>query len=50
MMIAHHNGAIDMAREEQANGENGDAKSLAATIERSQKTEVQQMQKILDRL
>jgi uncharacterized protein (DUF305 family) len=50
MMIAHHNGAIQMAREEKANGVNTDAKALAATIERTQADEVSTLEKILDRL
>jgi uncharacterized protein (DUF305 family) len=50
MMIAHHNGAIQMARDEQAKGKNPDAKALAATIEKTQAAEVAQLQKILDRL
>lgn len=50
MMIAHHNGAIQMAREEQASGANAEAKALAATIERDQTAEVGTLQQILDRL
>jgi uncharacterized protein (DUF305 family) len=50
MMIAHHTGAIQMARDEQAKGKNPDAKALAATIERTQTAEVAKLQKILDRL
>ncbi|WP_117212321.1 DUF305 domain-containing protein [Allorhizocola rhizosphaerae] len=50
MMIAHHNGAIQMARDEIKNGSNPDAKRLAAAIEQSQAAEVAQLQKILDRL
>ncbi|MEO3867597.1 DUF305 domain-containing protein [Nonomuraea sp. B12E4] len=49
-MIAHHDGAIEMARTEQANGSNPQAKALAATIESTQQAEVKQLQKILDRL
>jgi uncharacterized protein (DUF305 family) len=49
-MIAHHNGAIEMAKTEQANGSNADAKELAKTIETTQQAEVEQLQKILDRL
>jgi uncharacterized protein (DUF305 family) len=49
-MIAHHNGAIQMAKDEQANGKNADAKALAATIEKAQADEVTKLQKILDRL
>ncbi len=50
MMIAHHNGAIQMARDEQKDGSNPDAKRLATMIEQAQTTEVAQLQKILDRL
>ncbi|WP_113700716.1 DUF305 domain-containing protein [Nonomuraea lactucae] len=50
MMIAHHEGAIEMARTEQAKGVNPEAKELAKTIETSQQAEVEQMRKILDRL
>jgi uncharacterized protein (DUF305 family) len=49
-MIAHHNGAIQMARDEQAQGANADAKAMAATIERTQAEEVTRLQKILDQL
>ncbi|WP_214319713.1 DUF305 domain-containing protein [Nonomuraea sediminis] len=50
LMIAHHNGAIDMARTEQAQGSNDQAKSLAKTIESAQQAEVTQMQSLLTRL
>ncbi|MEO3781195.1 DUF305 domain-containing protein [Micromonospora sp. B11E3] len=50
MMIAHHNGAIEMARTEQTNGANPEAKALATKIEADQAAEVQTLQKILDRL
>lgn len=50
MMIAHHKGAIDMARTEQADGSNPEAKALAARIASDQAAEVQTLQKILDRL
>ncbi|MGW3353625.1 DUF305 domain-containing protein [Nonomuraea rubra] len=49
-MIAHHNGAIEMARTEQSSGSNPEAKELAKTIETAQQAEVEQLQKILDRL
>ncbi|WP_283133135.1 DUF305 domain-containing protein [Rhizohabitans arisaemae] len=49
-MIAHHNGAIEMARTEVAQGANPEAKALAATIGSTQQTEVDQLKKILDRL
>jgi uncharacterized protein (DUF305 family) len=50
MMIDHHKGAIEMAREEQADGANAEAKALAATIERTQADEVTKLQAIVDRL
>ncbi len=50
MMIAHHDGAIEMARDVQQHGTNSDVKRLASAIEQAQAAEVQQMQKILDRL
>ncbi|MEV0819873.1 DUF305 domain-containing protein [Nonomuraea rubra] len=49
-MIAHHNGAIEMARTEQSGGSNPQAKELAKTIETTQQAEVEQLRKILDRL
>ncbi|MFG3441589.1 DUF305 domain-containing protein [Nonomuraea sp. NPDC047897] len=50
MMIAHHEGAVEMARTEQAEGADPEAKDLAKTIESSQQTEIEQMRQILDRL
>jgi uncharacterized protein (DUF305 family) len=50
MMIAHHNGAIEMAREVQNDGVNTDVKALAATIEQTQAAEVAVLQGIVDRL
>lgn len=50
MMIAHHNGAIQMAREEQAEGANAAAKKLAAAIEQTQSADVAKLQTIVDRL
>ncbi|MFG1679301.1 DUF305 domain-containing protein [Nonomuraea sp. NPDC049269] len=49
-MIEHHKGAIDMAKTEQANGSDPEAKELAKTIETAQQAEVEQLQKIADRL
>lgn len=46
-MIAHHEGAIDMAETELADGENVDAKSLAQHIIDAQQTEIAQMQSML---
>ena len=47
MMTAHHNGAIEMARTEQAEGQNPQTLELAATIETDQTAEVEQMRQIL---
>ncbi|MFG1702618.1 DUF305 domain-containing protein [Nonomuraea sp. M3C6] len=49
-MIAHHKGAIEMARTEQTGGSNPQAKDLAKTIETTQQAEVTQLRGILDRL
>ncbi|MFF4550756.1 DUF305 domain-containing protein [Streptomyces sp. NPDC001435] len=50
MMIAHHNGAIAMAKDQQKNGQNTGAKKLADDIVTGQSAEVKQLQSILDRL
>ncbi|MEV0234619.1 DUF305 domain-containing protein [Nonomuraea sp. NPDC050786] len=50
LMIAHHNGAIEMARTEQSQGADPAAKELAKAIEAAQQAEVEQMKKILERL
>ncbi|GAA0793379.1 DUF305 domain-containing protein [Spirilliplanes yamanashiensis] len=50
MMIAHHNGAIEMARTEESQGGNAEAKALATEIATAQTAEVATLQKILDRL
>jgi len=47
MMIAHHEGAIEMARTEQAEGENPDAVDLAAQIEAQQTAEIATMRGLL---
>lgn len=47
MMVAHHTGAIDMAKTEQSEGKNADAKALAKDIEQAQTTEIAQMKQIL---
>jgi uncharacterized protein (DUF305 family) len=46
-MIGHHQGAIEMANAELANGQNVDAKQLAQTIIDAQQAEIDQMQKML---
>jgi uncharacterized protein (DUF305 family) len=50
MMIEHHNGAISMAKAEQKDGKNADAKKMAGDIVTGQSAEVKQLQSILDRL
>ncbi|MFI6595766.1 DUF305 domain-containing protein [Nonomuraea sp. NPDC050536] len=50
LMIAHHTGAIDMARTEQTQGSNPEAKSLAKSIESAQQAEVAQMHSLLKNL
>ncbi|MFD4314937.1 DUF305 domain-containing protein [Streptomyces sp. NPDC058548] len=50
LMIAHHNGAVDMAKDEQKNGENPTAKALADDVVRTQSDEVAALKKVLDRL
>ena len=48
MMIIHHQGAIQMARDELANGADPAAKALAAGIERSQTAELTTLRTILN--
>ncbi|WP_405860239.1 DUF305 domain-containing protein [Streptomyces sp. NBC_00090] len=50
LMIAHHDGAVAMAKEEQKNGRNATAKQLADDVVRTQSTEIAELRKILDRL
>lgn len=50
MMIAHHNGAIQMAQDETMKGTNPDAMSLAKAIVKSQMAEVVTLQAIAKRL
>ena len=47
MMIAHHRGAIEMARTEQSDGKNSETKALAAQIQEAQTAEISQMQGLL---
>ena len=47
MMIAHHEGAIDMAATEQTDGENADAVALAEEVETDQAAEIAEMQALL---
>jgi len=48
MMIEHHEGAIEMAKTEQADGKYPDAVSLAKSIESSQSAEIDQIRQLLD--
>ncbi|MDI3387952.1 DUF305 domain-containing protein [Streptomyces sp. B-S-A8] len=50
MMIEHHNGAITMAEDEKKNGRSADAKKMADAIIKGQSAEVDQFEKILDRI
>ncbi|MEE1815457.1 DUF305 domain-containing protein [Streptomyces sp. SP18ES09] len=50
LMIAHHEGAVAMAKDEQRDGRNATARKLADDVVRTQSTEVAQLRKILDRL
>lgn len=50
MMIAHHKGAIQMARDARSGGADPAVRVLAEQIETSQDAEVKQLQGILDRL
>ncbi|MFG3552420.1 DUF305 domain-containing protein [Streptomyces sp. NPDC047725] len=47
MMIKHHEGAVDMAGTEQADGVHGPARKMAAEIITSQSAEIEQMNKLL---
>jgi uncharacterized protein (DUF305 family) len=49
MMIAHHEGAIEMAKTEQADGKNADAVTLAKKIEAAQTSEITKMKHMLNR-
>lgn len=46
-MISHHQGAVEMAKAEMANGDNVDAKSLANNIVTTQEAEIGQMKQML---
>lgn len=48
MMIQHHEGAIEMAQTEQADGENPDAIALAEQIEADQTAEIATMRDLLE--
>ncbi|GAB3540324.1 DUF305 domain-containing protein [Arthrobacter tecti] len=46
-MIAHHDGAVDMAQDEIENGKNAEAIALAEEIVETQQAEIQQMDEML---
>jgi uncharacterized protein (DUF305 family) len=46
-MISHHQGAIEMAKGEIANGDNVDAKAVAKNIVTTQEAEIGQMKQML---
>ncbi len=48
MMVEHHEGAIEMATDIQAEGTNPDVKTLAGQIVAAQQAEVDEMGQILD--
>lgn len=48
LMVAHHQGALEMARTEQEQGENPDAVALAEKIEADQRAEISLMQRLLE--
>ncbi|MFE6057625.1 DUF305 domain-containing protein [Streptomyces sp. NPDC056431] len=50
LMIAHHDGAVAMAKDEQKNGANPTAKALADDVVRTQSDEVAALKKVRDRL
>ncbi|MDQ0382006.1 DUF305 domain-containing protein [Amycolatopsis thermophila] len=50
MMVEHHQGAVEMARTELANGANADAKALAQAIIDAQTAEITEMQQLLTTL
>ncbi|GAA4633207.1 DUF305 domain-containing protein [Actinoallomurus vinaceus] len=47
MMIQHHQGAVTMAKAEQASGSSADAKALASSIVTSQSAEIETMRRLL---
>ena len=50
MMVEHHQGAVEMAETEQAEGENPDAVELAGRIAEDQTREIERMQQLLQSL
>ena len=50
MMISHHEGAVQMAQQEVAQGSNPDAKALAQKIVTDQQAEITRMKSLLEKL
>ncbi|GAA2769525.1 DUF305 domain-containing protein [Streptomyces showdoensis] len=50
LMIAHHEGAVEMAKTEQRDGRDAAARKVADDVVRTQAAEIAQLRKILDRL
>jgi uncharacterized protein (DUF305 family) len=50
MMIKHHQGAVAMAKTEQASGQSSQAIALAKKIETAQNAEIATMHKLLSQL
>ncbi|MFI8961734.1 DUF305 domain-containing protein [Streptomyces sp. NPDC053493] len=50
LMIAHHEGAVEMARTEQKDGSDPAARKVADDVVRTQAAEIAQLRRILDRL
>lgn len=50
LMIAHHEGAVEMAKVEQKDGGDAEAKALAGEVVTAQTAEIAELRKILDRL
>jgi len=46
-MIVHHEGAVEMATAELADGENAEARQLAESIKAAQESEIAEMQQLL---
>jgi len=46
MMIKHHEGSIQMAKDEQAKGSSAEAKAMAASMIKTRQAEVEQLRKL----
>jgi uncharacterized protein (DUF305 family) len=50
MMISHHNGSMQLAMDQQKNGSNPEAKTMAGEMHTTQTDQVAKLQAILDGL